>query len=252
MKKNIFTVFIAFYVVLSATAAATCRAESSVTCNIGEWPPYTSEKNDSEKIAERIVAETLKLMGQSYSVTYAPWKRAYHSVKTGKANVTFPWYKNEERSQDFIINSEALITSNTLFFHLKTTEFQWETPADLKNFKMGGTLGNGEEAFYKQHGIKADLVGTEIANYKKLLAGRIDAVPSDSIVGRKLLSEKFSPDRAAMVTMHPTPLFSGDMFLLISREMTDGETFAAQFDAALKQLKASGRHREIIDEAITN
>ncbi len=90
----------------------------------------------------------------------------------------------------------------------------------------------------------------EDTNYKKILGGRIDATPSNIFVGYSLIHKLFPDDKAALFTNHPKPWTEGDMFMLISKKVANGQEIADKLDAGLKKLKASGKYQEIIDKAL--
>ncbi|MCG8617081.1 MAG: transporter substrate-binding domain-containing protein [Desulfobacterales bacterium] len=240
--------FLVFGIVIAL--AVTCHAES-LKLDIGEWAPYTSEKDPKGKIAETIVVEALKLSGYTAELAYYPWKRSYENVKAGKAVGTFPWFENEERKKEFIFHKEPIMASETVFFHLKSTAFDWETMDDLKKYKFGGTLGYSDEKVLKEAGLKVESVPKEETNFKKMLGGRIDAYPANIFVGYGIINKLFSPDKAALFTNHPKSLSEGNMYMLISKNIPNGQAVADALDAGLKKLKESGRYQEIIDIALS-
>lgn len=243
MKKMI--VIIGFAILFSLN----CNAET-IRLDIGEWAPYTSEKDPKGKIAEAIVIEALKLEGITPEFVYYPWKRSYENVKSGKSVGTFPWYTNEERQVDFIIHKEAILVAKSVFFHLKSTQFDWTTTEDLKKYKFGVTLGYSDEKTLKEAGLKTEVVPKEDTNYKKIMGGRIDATPSNIFVGYSLIHKLFPNDKAALFTNHPKAWTEGNMFMLISKKIPNGQEVADKLDAGLKKIKASGKYQEIIDKAL--
>ena len=44
---------------------------------------------------------------------------------------TFPWFNNEEREKNFIVNKEPIVMECDVFFHLKNTEFDFEELSDV-------------------------------------------------------------------------------------------------------------------------
>ncbi|WP_028865729.1 substrate-binding periplasmic protein [Psychromonas aquimarina] len=215
---------------------------------VGEWPPYVSARNDNDKIAEVIVSEALKLEGVDVEYEYFPWKRSLERVEDGIYAGTFPWWSNEKRQVDFIINKEPVIGANEVFFHLKSTDFKWDSFDDLKNYKIGGNLSYSHVEQLESKGIKVDVAPKEELSFKKLLSGRIDALPADFIVGYDTINKLFSPAKISLFTNHPKPLRKGNLFMLISRNYPGSQEIADKLDRGLKKLKESGRYDEIIIE----
>ena len=166
--KNMFIIFI-----LLIFASVVSFGNDTVKLAIGEWAPYTSEKDPKGKIAEAIVIEAFKLENIDVEFEYFPWKRSYAYVKSGKSVGTFPWYSSEERREDFIINKEAVVKANSYFFHLKSTDFNWETYEDLKKYRVGVTLGYIDAQELPKVGVPVEIATKDELNFKKLLIGRI-------------------------------------------------------------------------------
>lgn len=223
-------------------------ANETITLAIGDWPPYTSEKNMNAKIAEAIVSEVFKLENIDVIYRYHPWKRSYKMVKYGKYVGTFPWSYKKYREGEVIFCKEPLFKSKTVFFHLKSLDFKWETFDDLKKYKIGGVLGFSSVNLLDSKGIKLQLVTKETLNFKKLLIKRIDICPTTFMVGYATINDLYKPDKAALFTNNPKPLSEENMFLLISKKIPNGQQIADSFDIGLKKLKDSGKYDEIISK----
>ncbi len=238
--------------VLLFVFAASLNAFSNETIKLatGEWAPYTSEKDPNGKIAETIVREAFGLEQIDVTYEYYPWKRSYESAKKGKVAGTFPWFKNEERMKECIYHKEPLLNETEVFFHLKNLDFKWENYKDLGKYKIGGTLGFSHVKELEKEGIKLDVTSREDLNFKKLLAGRIEAYPASLIVGYNTINKLFAPEKAALFTNHTKTLKADQMYLIFSKNIPNGQKLADKFDSGLRRLKASGRYDEIIAACI--
>ncbi|WP_028865728.1 substrate-binding periplasmic protein [Psychromonas aquimarina] len=223
-------------------------AGEKVVLAIGEWAPYVSQINYRDKILEVIVKEAFRHQGIEVEYRYFPWKRSFEQVRSGLLIGTFPWWVDKKRQQDFIINKEPLFVAKEVFFHLKSTDFKWENIDDLKKYKIGGTLSFEHIARFKKQGIDLDIAIKEELSFKKLLAGRIDALPADFIVGYATINRLFSPAKVSLFTNHPKVSKQAGMFMLLSREFVNAQETADKLDLGLKALKKSGRYDEIIFE----
>ena len=58
-------------------------ANETLTLAIGEWAPYTSDVDQTGKLAKKIVAEAFKLSNIDVEYKYFPWKRSLESVRKG-------------------------------------------------------------------------------------------------------------------------------------------------------------------------
>jgi len=226
-------------------------ANETINLLIGEWSPYTSQNNPKGKIAEVIVREAFKFVNIDVTYEYYPWKRSYKSAEVGIGFGTFPWYKSQQREKDFIVTSEYLLETQTVFFHLKSLKFHWENYEDLKNYEIGGTIGYTDVAFLKDLGLRVQLVPREALNFKKLLKKRIDIITSSLIVGKTFINKLFDQKTRKLFTYHPKALFDNKMYMLISKKVPNAQKLANSFDEGLHQLKKSGRYVQIIDEFLS-
>lgn len=223
---------------LSLSAAA---QSATITLATGDWPPYTSETDASAKLAEAIVAEAFSLEGISVQFVYYPWKRSYEMALNGDVDGTFPWNRTAERCSDFYIHDKPMFPDEAVYFHLKSTPFDWTDKSDLKKWRVGVTLGYKQEAEYKDLGILADSATSDVLNFKKLLNGRIDVFQTSKIVGFDLIRRTFSSEDAAKFTCHPKIVDIDAYYVMFSRKTSYGKYYMERFNAGLSSLESSGR-----------
>jgi len=241
MKKII---LYSLFIILSSTLFA----KTTIKMAIGEWAPFTSEKNKDAKVLEKIVKEAFKLENIEVIYEYYPWQRSYQLTKIGKADGTFPWYKTKDKLKFFIYHKETLIELKEVFFHLKSFDFNWEKIEDLKKYKVGASLGYSHKELFENNNIKADVIPKAKLNFKKLLLKRIDVFPENCIVGYYRINNIFKVEEANLFTSHKKPLQSNHAYILFSKKTKNGQELADKFDSGLKKLKKSGRYKEIIME----
>ena len=211
---------------------------------LGEWEPFVSSKDKSKAICEEIVQEALKLEGVDAVNEYYPWKRSYEMTKDAKLDATYPWGLTDERKELFIY-SDPMLREKSVFFHLKSTNFDWNSYEDLKKYKVGVTNGYKDEEIYKKHGIKAEVVPKEDLNFKKMLAGRIDVYAGSFFVGYGMINKLF-PDKANLFTNHKKPQRVDDYYMLVSKKNPKAKEIISKFNAGLTKLKESGRYDQIL------
>lgn len=224
--------------------AAGAAGAETLTLAVGEWAPYTSKADSGARVAQVIVAESLKLAGIEASFAYVPWKRAYNKTLDGKYDATFPWYRTAERESVFVFPDTPLLRESYVFFHLKETPVQWESWEDLKRLKIGVQASDFTETLLKEKGLKVETLTDNAANFKKLMAGRIDIYPTALLVGYHTVQSLFGPEKAARLTHHPKPLKSDEMYIMFSKKA--GPAMAERFARGFAILKASGRYDAIM------
>lgn len=219
-----------------------------ITLAIGDWEPYTSNRDKSGKIAEIIVYEAYKLENIDVKFVYYPWIRSYDYVKDGKHPGSFPWFRTEERLNDFIINKEPIIIEKTVFFHLKILDFDWENYSDLKKYRIGGTIGYAQSQMLEDQGLKIEYVAIEDLNYKKILAGRLDLYANSIYAGIFQIKYLFDEKEASLFTYHKRIITEQPMFMLFSKNNPNSKIYSKKLDSGLIKLKESGRYKEILSK----
>lgn len=247
--KRIRTLFGVLGLLLLIGGSQSSFAET-VKLDIGEWAPFTSEKDQNGKIAEVLVKEAFKLEGYQVELNYYPWKRSYERVKLGQSDGTFPWFINSDRgdTQFFIISRESVIRDKEVFFYRKDRPFNWTTFEDLKKYSIGGVIGYSHISQLKRHGIQLETVANENQNYRKLMAGRLDAAPGSVVVGYQMIRSMFPKSQWDLITHHDKPLREADMFIFFSRQSPRSQELEAVFSNGMKKLKDSGRYSTILDQ----
>ena len=140
-----------------------------------------------------------------------------------------------------------------VFFHLKSKPLKWKTLADIKNKYIGLVLGYSYGKTFddavKNGELKVEYVAHDILNFKKLLAGRIDAYPSEIDVGYNFIHEHFTAEEAELFTHHPQPLTSSPYVLLLSKAVHSNKQRIERFNKGLKRLIDSGKVDQYVAES---
>lgn len=253
MHKNTFITLTTLFCLLAmALSAHSDQNEGEIVeFAVGEWTPYISDKNPNSPL-ERLVSEAYALEGIQVKYSYFPWKRSYGYTKQGRFIGTFPWTSLRSRETDFYINPSPILKDPSVYFHLKTTDFEWATLMSLKQYKVGVTLGYKNQEIYKRLGIKAEVVPYEELNFKMLLTGRIDIYGASQKAGYAMINKLFNKEDASKFTHHPEPYTIDIYHILFSKQAKDAPKYLDLFESGFTKLKASGRYAEIIKQARIN
>lgn len=188
-----------------------------------DWPPYTGNELAMKGEFTQIVRNLLGQSGNELQVTFTPWERTINTVKTDPSYVGyFPEYYSAEMEKDFYFSRPAGV-SEVVFVYNKTTPFNWNALEDLTTVGAIGIVSGyvNEENFDKMVAagkIKADKASSDLANIKKLLAGRTAAAVIDKKVMEYLLATnpelKGSADKLAV---HPKALKNHSLYICIKK-----------------------------------
>lgn len=234
--------------------AAASFAEETIRITNGEWPPYLSIKSPYHGLASHIVSEAFALEGVKPEYGFFPWKRSYKLAESGMWDGSAVWVYSKERAEKFYF-SDPIIETKWVFFHLKTTNFDWKTVDDLKKYKIGATLeynyGRNFERAERNGILKVHRIPRDEQNFKKLVAGRIDVFPLDLLVGYSMLNDLISADDIQLVTHHHKPLKVVQLHLILSKKVKKNEHLMKRFNRGLKRLHELGRIEKMMADLIT-
>ncbi|MBU6953063.1 ABC transporter substrate-binding protein [Hahella sp. HN01] len=228
-------------------------ASETLTVATGDWPPYVSPQLKHYGVTARIVKEAFEAAGDKVVFQFFPWKRTLLMSEEGLADASFPWSHKPEREAHHYY-SDSIGRYGYVFFHLKTTSFEWRELSDLRSLKVGGTnsYNYGEDfvSASKDGLFEIEWVHSDELNWRKLLAGRLDIFPSDVEAGYAELRDLFPAEQANRVTHHPHPLKPlTTMHLLFSMEKPESVERLKRFNAGLQQLHAEGKIEQYLRES---
>jgi polar amino acid transport system substrate-binding protein len=203
----------------------------TLTVAIGEFPPHTSGLNPDYQRLQQPVTEVFESLGYDVKYTYTSWARALKGVKSGKFDITYPWFETEERKAEFVV-SEPLLVQKVVFFHRKDNNFDWQKNEDLEKYVLGSVVDYTARKVLFDMGLTPFTGNTDTYIFKLLYKGRIDAYPATIETGMLRINQLFSAEEASQFTYHNKSLFENDMVLLYSKEKFNNSSLPTEFDKA--------------------
>ena len=247
MKKVLLTLFLA-----GIFSFSNVNAEEKIRIATGEYEPFLSENLKHNGVGLRIIREAFALEGIKVEYGFFPWKRSYNFAKYGDWDATATWANKAGRDKDFYF-SDPLYQSASVFFHLKTYKFDWNTLDDLKGISIGATDGyTYPPKFFqaiKNQSLNVDFDSSPVLNYKKLLKGRIEIFPNNIDVGYATLASKFTQQELESVTHHPRFFTNNPTYLIFSKKIKKNIRMRDLFNKGLKRLKNSGKFDQYFMES---
>ncbi len=186
-------------------------------------------------------------MGVPFEYKFYPWKRSEYNLKYGSAFAGFPYFKTKERENTFDFSDE-IVSSRIKFFFLKSKfkdEITWDKLEDLKEYNIGGALGNWYEPVFKAAGMKVQYSVTDELSFKKLNAHVVDLVPTDELVGWEIIKKLFPRKEFNFATVKK-PLKEDMLRLMISKKYPGAAMLKEKFNVSLKHIKEKGIYSEIL------
>lgn len=145
--------------------------------------------------AHEIIMEACKKIRSDCTFELLPWTRAQQEVREGKANGMFVIGWNKPRSE-WVHFSPPLMKTEYGFFVQSDDDLEYQKPADLQGrlvavygpSNTSRTLSNFREDMISKglEPIEIDMRPDDESGFRKLAAGRVDAVFSNRDVGLSL------------------------------------------------------------------
>lgn len=218
----------------------------SVVVSTGEWSPLISKKMRGYGPLSMVITEAFALSGIKVKFQFFPWKRAMQELRSGRVMASSAWRKTSDREQEFIF-SDGVYDNKNVFFHLKSTPFDWNTLSDLNSYYIGAALGYAYSEGFEKGEERGDFevfrVNKEKSLVEMLLTKRIDVFPANREVGLQLIRSRI-PEAFSQFAIHPKPLSLKPLRLTFNKD-TKSKALLRSFNLGLQQLKQSGRYEEI-------
>jgi polar amino acid transport system substrate-binding protein len=247
--KRYFPLFAALLLILLSQSLA---AAEKIKISTGHWPPYLNQALPENGFLAQIVSESFRNQGYDVELVFLPWSRSLAMVKAGRYAASAVWSCTEARSREFLY-SAPILPYQYVFYHRADEDFEWSSFDDLKGKSVGLTqdysYGTTLSGAIDSGLITADVTTSDLANFKKLLLGRIDLFPMDPVVGEAMIKNQL-PAQASRLSFHPKPLRKAYYHLLFDKNSDRASELKHAFDQGLAALRESGRYEAIIAKAI--
>ena len=175
-----------------ALLTAPVHGQEPVRFALGDaFPPQVSSKLPYGGMTTRIVSRAFEKAGyQIAGISWQPWARTLVSVKTGEADITFPWSQTSDREADYLFSAPIVTVTNYLWVHashpetpLSGSDFRNKTYCQPIGYAEFGTITRLQE----DHGLQLVTVADVETCFRMLNAGRVNFVSANPYVGRAIL-----------------------------------------------------------------
>lgn len=219
-------------------------AEETITIATLEYAPWTGKNLKSNGFVNHVISEAFQRKGYTVKYTYLPWARGVAETKNGNYSALSYVYWSKDREKEFLL-SDPISEEKIVFFHLKSNPMNdWKTLEDLKHYKIGATRGyTYTKEFWlaaKTKRLIVEATHSDLQNFKKLLAGRIDIFPSGLVNGASILRKEFNASQSQLLTSHPKPLSETTGHLAFAKSRKNSENLLQIFNQGLAELRQSG------------
>ncbi len=224
-------------------------AQDSILIMSDDYEPYTSSQKQGSGVILDIVRQAFATNDILVKYKFAPWKRCEKMVETGEVFGAIPYFKTQERLQNYNFSDPIIYSYDTFFYNKKKFPkgYSWKTLEDFQGYRMGGILGYWYMSAFERAGLTVDEVRSDKQNLEMLIAQRIDFTVIDKLTGMQLLREHFSGDMQ-MIGVLDKPESFLKFYVMVSRTYPKAVEFTEKLNHGLKQLKASGDYHIILEQ----
>jgi len=239
-KRTMGFVALCLTVAMLATPAA-ARETLNLVANF--WGPYTENNLPDKGQASHLVTKLLSDAGYGATIDILPWQRALSMTYLGRADGIVAIWRTRER-QEKILFSEPYMYNRLSLLHRKGALSNVKTIADLKGLNIGIGMGyDYSQEFIEATHFRKDAAVDTLANLKKLLAGRVDAILEDETIVDYYLAKYASElPGAENLEFSKMPLMILPLHFGVSRQRRDAEEIIMRFNAALRSWRAQQKN----------
>ncbi|MGK5023379.1 substrate-binding periplasmic protein [Janthinobacterium sp. RB2R34] len=208
------------------------------------YPPFMliDERSKPAGPMVELVSEAFRRVGQPASIELLPLARALLQVETGEAAAMFTVKKTPERVAKYLFSSEPVLVQDYVIFVASdsTLAFRGDLNA-LAMSSIGVVAGTSYGAIFDaaaRQGTfkKLESAGSHDANFRKLLAGRMDAVVCSRAVGVEILRQLQASWR---VKISGPPIETTQSYLMFNKAVATPK-LVEKFDHAIRTMRKEG------------
>lgn len=208
-----------------------------------EYPPYITEtESGPQGLVVDVVKAAFARIGQPILIEFFPVARGQQRLLNGQADAFFSIKKTAEREQTMLFTQKTLMRQDYVFFVRKKEPHRFNgNLASMADKSIGLVIATSYGSRFDaaaQEGAfkKLDPATSHEMNFRKLLAGRVDAVICSRLVGFYYLDRL---DALKKVEIGGPVVETTFSYLAFTRQK-DFAALAARFDEALEAMERDG------------
>lgn len=225
------------------------RAERVVNISTGEWPPYAGVNLPNNGATLDIIRQAFNRQGYDVRYEFYPWERAFDLVVSAKVDASAYWYPLLKRKK-VAFYSQSIHTENMVFIHLKNKHIRpWNTLSDLKEYRIGATLGvSYTQEFWKlakKGTLMVEMVNSDALNIRKVLDKRIDLFATYEIYYTRHLTKLLKQEDTTRLAI-TKPFVQSTTHVIFPKKRQGARKLLDAFNLGLAAIKADGTFQRIM------
>ncbi len=210
-----------------------------------EFPPYTGAALPGGGIACEITRAALRQVGLTMSLQFRPWARALLEFQRGEHDGVIGAWRTPERERQMRFPSPLGIVNQIGFMARADARHRVDDLDRLAGLRIGTVNGYANPERFERARLQVEPAVDDLANLRKLLAGRIDLILIDKGVGAHLIDTQLREAVGRLVWLEPG-ITELPLYTVFSRTQTDGDRLTAALTRGLGDMQSSGRLAELV------
>lgn len=205
-----------------------------------EFPPYTGSALPGGGVACEITRAALRQAGWSMELTFRPWARALLEFQRGDHDGVIGAWRSEERERTMRFPLPLGILNQVGFMVRADRRRRVDDLGALRDLRIGVVNGYANPPRFEAAHLPVEAAVDDLANLRKLLAGRVDLALVDKGVAVHLMETQLREVAGKLAWLDPA-VSEVPLYTVFSKVRPEGERFAAALSRGLGELQGSGR-----------
>lgn len=205
-----------------------------------EFPPYTGSALPGGGVACEITRAALRQAGREMELSFRPWARALLEFQRGDHDGVIGTWRSEERERTMHFPAPLGIVNQVGFMARSDRRRRIDDLGALAGLRIGVVHGYVNPPRFDAANLSVEGAVDDLANLRKLLAGRVDLVLIDKGVGAHLLETQLREAAGRLTWLDPA-VSEIPLYTVFSKVRPEGERFAAALSRGVGELQGSGR-----------
>ncbi|WP_168188271.1 ABC transporter substrate-binding protein [Hahella sp. CCB-MM4] len=237
-------------IVMLLSLGEEAQARKLVIAGVEEAPLKMYFNRDYYGIDIDVIREALKRMGVDFRFTLIDvGARMLRMAELGQVDMVIAVSRKPSR-EAYLYYPEASYLELTWHFFIRKEDadkIHFDRLSDLKGHRIGATKGYAYTKDFWSSRLRLMEVNSNEQQIPLLMAGRIDAVPLNTLVSRYELKLAGLQDKVIFL---PNPLSSASYYNAFSRHSTypDIEGLVQRYSDTIQEMKADGTIGEIFNK----
>lgn len=209
------------------------------------WPPYIGENEDRNGVLAEVTRQAAMEAGTDFNLEFTSWTKALEDVLNGDKDAIIAAYYSEERATKYHY-SLPIYSVYTGLIKLDGIDVKLVQSFDELDSYRISKLANSVvgETFDKHDFPNMRTFETEQEAVQALFNGEVDFYAGNLDVA-KALAKKLGKDSTELSIVQP-PINEQEIFVMFSRNTSNGLELRDQFNKAFVSLQVSGKYDEIL------